>query len=210
MYLSYDGTYSVMTSTNLSLKPGDIILPNSLTPIGLGQRFVIASADGNGKIIQGDPTLIEIQNNQAKEFLGGICQKNTVNNNYIPYCACPIYGSDVLETFFPVEKILFGFSTVVLAPGEYVVSLVSGSSQAAKSTRANVFAMGTGLVMVDLGLSDSCKLKFDINAGWSWESPVSAESYPSDTVLSKVLVVPTMPAKKSELTQASSRQQGRN
>jgi hypothetical protein len=187
MYVSYTPTStSVYTSTTVDVQPGTVIQATYSTPIATGQILVLSkNGGGSGDVQSGGPAgAVSVQNSTGTEYLCGLMQAQG-SNDLALYCAVPIYGAGQ-ESLYPVDKVLLGFSSATLEPGEYVQSLESSVPMTGRSDLAA--SVGTSMLLIDLTSADNRSVSYDINTGWSWGKNAWATTYSSDTKLATILI----------------------
>jgi hypothetical protein len=187
MYVRYTSTsISAYTSTSADVQPGTVIQPAFSAPIAIGQILVLSkNGGGSGEVQGGGPAgAVSVQNSTGTEYLCGLMQAQG-SNDLAPYCAVPIYGAGQ-ESLYPVDKVLLGFSSAALEPGEYVPFL---DGSAPITSRSSVDAsVGTTMLLIDLTSADTRSVSYDINTGWSWGQNAWGTAYSSDIKLAAILI----------------------
>jgi len=187
MYVSYTTTsISVYTSMSADVPPGTVIQPTFSAPIAIGEILVLSkNGGGSGNVQAGGPAgAVSVQNSTGTEYLCGLVQAQG-SNDLAPYCAVLIYGAGQ-ESLYPVDKVLLGFSSAALKPGEFVQSLDSFVPITSRSnTNASV---GTSMLLIDLTSADTRSVSYDMNTGWSWGKNAWGTTYSSDTKLATILI----------------------
>jgi hypothetical protein len=185
MCVSYGTGTSVYTSAAVGLQQGSVIQPSYQTPIATGQVLVLSSNSGGGGdlIYGGPPTAISVRNSTGVEYLCGLMQSQGSNVS-APYCGVPIFGGGAQQSLYPVDKILLGFSSAVLAPGEYIASLDGSIAPDAISMAVVI----TKMLLVDLTSADARSVSYSVNSGWSWGGFVWATEYSASAELATILI----------------------
>lgn len=168
--IEWSEEYEVYTSPQ-KLNPGIKLGSHNSYPIELGQKFLVDSSEGLGKIKQnGVDDAIAIYNQTQRQFTCGISVK-TENDTANPICALPIFG-DKTQVIIPLNKILLLFSTMQV-----------------KTSTAILKAESSG-ILIDLTKAPENlrTVNYNINKGWEWGEEAWAQTTKASTNLNEVLI----------------------
>ncbi len=191
MVVGYLAPIHVFTSIAVDIGRGSTVVPNADYAVAPGQILAIQpDSGGGGTVVGGGPAgTIGVSNDTHVEYTGGLMQQLSSETAPSPYCFVPVYGSGVLETFTPVDKILLALATGNITAGMYLKNLAGSTVFAASAgLDKRALAMVGECLLVDLTAADTRAVSFDINTGWSWGDGIWATPYPATVSLAKILI----------------------
>ena len=149
--LAWDEQYEAYTSRN-EVASGVKIDTSASYPIDMAEILEVNNPMGIGEVSHtgGTEGAICILNKTNQPLTCGISQPAPQGGGTNPICAFPLLGTN-MDEIVPVEKIFLMFSAKQIDTGVVVEK-----------------AFGPG-VLIDLTGVDSRAVKYDANAGWSWD-----------------------------------------
>lgn len=128
---------------------------------------------------------IGFTNATGKAFICGLTQ--TINGQINPYCAAPIAGMEN-NSFEKREQLLLGLTSQPVNIGEYISNLSPYKTMQTINNQCQNFVTSNQLLHIDMANTNSRKVAYDINKGWSYGHNIWGKTYPSDTDLTSILI----------------------
>jgi hypothetical protein len=158
------------------------------TPIALGQSLVLSANGGSWQVMNDGPAGdVGVQNYTGVPYSCGVSQSAPGSTVPAPYCKTALFGT-ASEFFRPIDKILLGFTSASLTPGEYVPSLASAGSPVATQRVQGTATLINQMLLVDMTSVDTRTVRFDVNSGWAGFEPSWGTQYAASTPLNTILV----------------------
>ena len=185
-YVGYGSTLSVYTAENTVITEGTVISPNSQYAIDTDETLMLASNCSPKVVSGGTAGAVTVISSAKISYTCGLSQAQGSSQQAVPYCSATI-NPDFAETFYPIDKILLGFSSAHVSQGEYVACLDgTGKSQSSFATAAAV--TGMSMLLVDLTASDTRSVCYSIGQGWSNDGGVWAKQYRANIPLNTIVI----------------------
>ncbi|HEY3828221.1 MAG TPA: hypothetical protein VGL57_03385 [Solirubrobacteraceae bacterium] len=167
--LEWSEQYQAYTTTEQIIPRGRITATNPYD-IDLDQTLNVTGTDGTGSVDtqSGTSEAISIDNQTSTQFTTGISQVQP-GGTVTPMCAFNLYGNH-LDLIVPIEQVLLMFSTEPVDTGTVIEQAYSNG------------------LLVDLTASNSRKVGYDINSGWTWGGAAWGRPVPPRTDLVPLLI----------------------
>lgn len=146
---------------------GTVVKASASADIDLGQTMNVTKNGVLSVVTTGLAGAISVVADLGKQWTTGINQ--VVDGNPQPLCAVPLFGGN-LDTFKPIEKVLFMFATEPYTTGTVIVQ---------------AFSQG---ILVDLTGVQSRTLTYDLNNGWGPTNQVWAKLVPVTSDITPLLI----------------------
>jgi hypothetical protein len=161
-YYAYASTEEIRNGVNY--------LGSDTAKINLGQFLDVSDNALVGVSNGATPQGITARNLTTTPFTTGLAQPGPGTTEPAPVCAFPLFGKHQ-DLMIPLQKVALVFAAAPLQQGMVIESSIGPA------------------VLVDLTLSNSATLQYDINKGWSWSGNI-ASHIPADQFV-QTLIVPS-------------------
>jgi hypothetical protein len=165
--VTWQESYQAYISVQDIPAQGTVIDASATENIDLSQTMNVTKNGVTSVLATGKAGAISVVSDLGHQWTTGINQ--IVNNVAQPLCAVPLYGGN-LDTFTPIEKVLFMFATEPYTTGTVIVQ---------------AFSQG---ILVDLTGVQSRDLTYDLNNGWGPTNQVWAKLVPVTSDLTPLLI----------------------
>ena len=165
--VTWGENYQAYISTQDIPAQGTVIDASSTEDIDLGQTMNVTKNGVTSVLATGQAGAISVVADLGKQWTTGINQ--IVDGTAQPLCAVPLYGGN-LDTFTPINKVLFMFATDPFTTGTVIVQ---------------AFSQG---ILVDLTGVTSRDLTYHLNNGWGPTNQVWAKLVPVTSDITPLLI----------------------
>lgn len=165
--VEWEENYQAYISSQDIPAQGTKIKASSTEDIDLGQTMNVTKNGVTSVVATGKAGAISVVAELGKQWTTGINQ--LVEGKAQPLCAVPLFGGN-LDTFTPIEKVLFMFATEPYTTGTVIVQ---------------AFSQG---ILVDLTGVQSRDLTYDLNNGWGPTNQVWAKLVPVTSDITPLLI----------------------
>jgi hypothetical protein len=165
--VTWNESYQAYISDQDIPAQGTVIDASATEDIDLTQTMNVTKNGVTSVTASGKAGAISVVAELGHQWTTGINQ--IVNGEPQPLCAVPLYGGN-LDTFMPIEKVLFMFATEPYTTGTVIVQ---------------AFSQG---ILVDLTGVTSRDLTYDLNNGWGPTNQVWAKLVPATSDITPLLI----------------------
>ncbi|WP_199245933.1 hypothetical protein [[Phormidium] sp. ETS-05] len=165
--VEWEENYQAYISSQVNPATGTVIRASATQPIDLGQTMNVTKNGVTSVEASGKPGAISVVAELGKQWSTGINQ--IVNDKPQALCAVPLYGGN-LDTFTPINKVLFMFATDPYTTGTVIVQAFSQA------------------ILVDLTNVQSRDLTYDLNNGWGPNDQVWAKLIAANSTITPLLI----------------------
>lgn len=165
--VTWEENYQAYISTQDIPAQGTVIDASSTEDIDLGQTMNVTQNGVTSVVATGTAGAISVIAELGKQWTTGINQ--IVDGTARPLCAAPLFGGN-LDTFKPIQKVLFMFATEPYTTGTVIVQ---------------AFSQG---IIVDLTGVQSRDLTYDLNNGWGPTNQVWATLVPVTSDITPLVI----------------------